>query len=527
MPVVRHITLIRPSTVVNQAALAGRRGWPSLSLAYLAAAARDAGYAVTVLDAQGEGLGLYTPLPESSLFIHGLTIEQLLERIPKDTQFIGFSCMFSNEWIHHKHVINAVSANFSNIPIVVGGEHPTAAGEYVLKCCPGVIACAMGEGEETLLDVLDAISNDRTLHNVPGLLLRDSQDEPVATSPRNRVRHLDELPWPAWDLLPIEQYLDEGIGHGVMRSRNMPMLASRGCPYRCTFCSNPRMWGKLWNVRSASDVVAEMKYYKERYGANSFSFYDLTAIIRKDWILEFTNLLIQQKLDVQWLLPTGTRAEALDQDVMRNLKASGCLLMNFAPESGSPRVLKMIRKQVDLKKMLASMRAGTREGIITNAHIIMGMPGETLWDLTLSVWFVFRMALAGVNDVSVFQFAPYPGSVMFNELRASGRFPMDGEESDHIMAVNQCNSWGNIRSWNENISGRQLSSLLVLTAALFYSTQFILRPWRVIRMVVRVASAKPTTLLERVIYNMTQQIAETSRTRWWGKPAVAGAPIDS
>ena len=159
--------------------------------------------------------------------------------------------------------------------------------------------------------------------------------------------------------MPLRNYLDRGFGHGVGHGRNMPMLASRGCPYKCTFCSNPQMWGNLWNVRSAADVVAEMKHYKTKYDVDSFSFYDLTAIVRRSWILEFTELLIKEDLRVTWLLPSGTRSEAMDAEVVRNLKRSGCLTLNFAPESGSPRMLERIKKQIDLEKML-SLGAGVR-----------------------------------------------------------------------------------------------------------------------------------------------------------------------
>ncbi len=513
MPKIQNVTLVRPSMVTNPAIFVGTQGSPSLALAYMAASLREAGYKIDAIDAQGEGLGRYTPITGSPFFLHGLTLEQLLDRIPEDSQFIGITCMFTTEWFYHKGVINAICARFPGVPIVIGGEHATASADYVLRSCPGVTAVALGEGDETIVDLLNALSEGKPLEDVAGLMLRGTDGSGVKTESRSRVRHLDEIPWPAWDLLPIERYLNAGMGHGVSGRRNMPMMASRGCPYRCTFCSNPQMWGKLWNVRSAKDVVAEMKYYKEKYEVTSFSFYDLTAIIRKDWILEFTDLLIQEKMDIRWLLPSGTRSEALDRQVMRNLKLSGCLSMNFAPESGSPRMLELIRKQVNLDKMLGSIHAGAKEGIFTNANIIMGMPGETRWDMLQTVWFIIRAAWAGLHDVGVFPFTPYPGSVLNAQLQAEGKFPPEGDEYDRVMSLNLNNSYSTVRSWNDNISDRGLSWALILTALTFYVSQFTFRPWRGISSIRRLISSQPITLMERVVFNMICRVLDMGRVK--------------
>src|SRR5579862_402518 len=253
-----RVTLIRPPTVTFPQAMVGTPASPSLALAVLAAFLKRHGYPVTAIDAQGDALDQYTRLENGPHRIHGLTAEQIVARIPPDTGLIGVSCMFSNEWIYHRRVIDLVAKHFPGVPIVVGGEHATAAAEYVLRSCPGVVACAIGEGEETLLALAQALEAGADLESVSGLVVRDDEGESAFhTGTRTRVRALDEMPWPDWDAVPLREYLDRGFGHGVGHGRNMPMLASRGCPYKCTFCSNPQMWGTLWNVRSAADVVAE------------------------------------------------------------------------------------------------------------------------------------------------------------------------------------------------------------------------------------------------------------------------------
>lgn len=497
-----HITLIRPAPVTSPSNFVGAQASPSLALALLAAVAAERGHAVTAIDAEGEALGQYTPVPGTPYFTHGLDASQILGRIPAHTRLIGVSCMFSNDWIHHRQVVNAIHAQFPDVPILVGGEHATAAGEYVLESCPGVTACVLGEGEQTLLDVLAALEAGEPLDAVPGLLLRaDPGAEPKRTPPRKRQRALDELPWPKWDAVPIHNYLDAGLGHGVFKTRNMPMLASRGCPYRCTFCSNPQMWGKLWNVRSPEDVFAEMRHYVEHYQAESFSFYDLTAIIRKQWILDFSTLIIESGLKITWLLPSGTRSEALDEEVVRHLVASGCVSLNFAPESGSAETLERIKKNIDLGRMRVSMRACVRGGINTRANIIFGFPGERPRDMLKTLLFIVQLAWIGLHEVAVFPFTPYPGSELYRKLRKEGAFPTDHHAYDLVLANNLNSNYRSPRSWNEHLSSAQLRMLLVGSSLLFYALQYTFHPARVVSTCRRVLTSKPKTLIERVLMN--------------------------
>lgn len=486
--------------------MVGQQGSPSLALALLGSICREKGYEVTAIDATGEDMDQYRPIGDTGFYFQGLSAEEIVARIPQDCAFIGVTCMFSNEWLYHRIVINALTEAFPDSTVVVGGEHATAAGEYVLTSCPGVAACVTGEGEDTLLDLLDALATERSLEEVPGLLIRKDGGGFTRTAPRQRITQLDAMPWPAWDLLPIDNYLDRGAGHGVVGRRTMPMLASRGCPYKCTFCSNPGMWGKLWNARTPQDVVAEMKYYRDTYRADSFSFYDLTAIIRKDWILAFTQELEKEDLGVTWLLPSGTRSEALTDEVVAAMKRTGCLTFNLAPESGSASTLKRIKKQVNLDRMLETVRSCAREGIVVRANIIVGFPDETWGEVRDTLWYIVRMAWAGLDDVGVFPFAPYPGSQLHDDLKAEGAFPDEGEAYDLMLAGNINNNYRSIRSWNKNMSSLQLQSAIIGGAMLFYGCQYLFRPWRLFSSIRRLAAAAPVTFLERVTYTGAMRV---------------------
>src|SRR5688572_2977952 len=258
---------------------------PPIGLAYLAAAARAAGHDVTVIDAVGEAPTKSTLLEDDRLSVRGLTADEIVERVPADTDVLGVSCMFSQDWPYVKRVLRALRARFPRTLIVVGGEHVTALPEVVLE--EVVDYCVVGEGEETLVELLDAIRDGRPLAEVPGLVTRDAEAAVTRTAPRARVADVDSLPLPAWDLFPIEAYLGAGYGFGVDRGRGMPILATRGCPYRCTFCSSPTMWTTRWSARDPANVLDEIRGYIDRYGATNFDFYDLTAIIKREWIITF------------------------------------------------------------------------------------------------------------------------------------------------------------------------------------------------------------------------------------------------
>lgn len=509
---IRRIALIRPAAVLPEMTYTTVVGAPSLALAYLTAVVRKSGRDVIAIDAFGEAPDAFTPIGNSGLCVNGLDADGIVERIPDDVGLIGISCMFSNEWPYHKRVINAIAERFPDVPIVLGGEHVSADPDYCFACCPDVVACAIGEGEDTLVDLIDGIEAGRSLTSIDGLALRTSDGRVVRTTKRSRRRNLSELPWPDWRGMPIENYLSRGIGHGVARVRNLPLLASRGCPFQCAFCSSPQMWGTRWDIRDVDDVVEEIRSLVAEYGVDSFSFYDLTAIIRKDWILAFAQRLIDEKLDITWNLPSGTRSESLDAEVVRALHASGCRSLTYAPESGSQRTLERIRKRVKLDNMLVSMRASVREGLLQKANIVVGFPGERKRDVLASYAFILRMAVAGVRDVAVFPFVPYPGSAFHDELCAAGRIPARGEAYERFLENNVYNSFAGMRSWSEHFGDTAIRLFTTGGMALFYSAQFSIRPWRIFGTLSRILRGKPDTMLERMLEGVMVRMRGVGRT---------------
>lgn len=495
---------------------------PPIGIAYLAASARAAGHEVSVIDAVGEAPTQTTALEDDRVTLRGLTAEEVAARVPDDADLLGVSCMFSQDWPYLKRVLRRLRERLPNVPIVAGGEHITAMPELALA--EGLVDhCVLGEGEETLVDLLDAIGSGRPAREVAGLVTRDG-DAIVRTPPRARVTDVDRLPLPAWDLVPIEAYLSGGYGFGVDRGRSMPILATRGCPYRCTFCSSPQMWTTRWVARDPAAVLDEIRGYMERYGATNFDFYDLTAIIKREWIITFCRLVLASGLKFTWQLPTGTRSEAIDDEVARLLWATGCRNITYAPESGSPSELQRIKKKVKLDAMKRSMRACTRHGIYVKANIVFGFPGQTKRELWESMRFIMAMAALGVRDTMVYLFCPYPGSEMYRELRAAGRI---GEPDDAYFTALACyTDLSRGSSWSEHLSARQLALARVAGQLLFYVVSYLVRPWRSVQTAYHVAIRRHESPMERALGDFAGRLLAGALGRSAARPNRLRTAVD-
>jgi len=512
------IALIRPASLLP---LSAHNVWvldaPPIGLAYLSAALKRAGHRVRIIDAFGEAPDAITRDPDGYA-INGLVAAQVVERIPADVDLIGVGCMFSNSWIYCRRTIAAIAAAHPGVPIVVGGEHATADWERLLRRVPEVLCCALGEGEETIVEVAARLSRGLPLDDVPGLAVRAADGSVRATATRQRITDVDAIPWPDWDSVPLAHYLDNQLTHDPYTARSMPMLASRGCPYQCTFCSSPQMFGTKWVARDPRCVVDEMAHYRDTLGARYFEFQDLTMVVRRDWIIDFAKLLIDRKLDVQWCMPSGTRSEALDAEVLGWMKRSGCRSFAYAPESGSPEELRRIKKKVQLPRMLDSMRAAVKVGMVTRSHLIFGMPGQTKRDVVQSLAFATRLAVAGVHDLACYAFSPYPGSELYDQLVAEGRIEPAADDYDRVLAQNIFTNYKLRRSWTPHLPWWSLGWLCVGTMAYFYVLQFALRPTRVVALLRSLLQKRPHTYFQRMVIRRVSDAG--------GAPAALGRVAD-
>jgi anaerobic magnesium-protoporphyrin IX monomethyl ester cyclase len=373
---------------------------------------------------------------------------------------------------------------------------------HSFRSTPNLHSVVLGEGEETIVDLIGAIEKNEDLESVAGIAFY-KDEKVIRTTPRARIREVDKIALPSWDEVPLENYLEAGYGMSALGGRMMPMIASRGCPYECTFCSNPEMWGNRWISRDPRLLIDEIELWIRKYQVTHVDFYDLTAIVNREWTLEFCRMLIERDLDITWSLPSGTRSEALDSEVLLAMRSSGCNALTYAPESGSKRTLKSIKKQVDLPRMSRSIRSCVSLGISTKASIIFGFPDQTIGEIAESFWYMGKLAWIGVDDTAAVPFVPYPGSELYVQLVRNGRIDLSDQQSYELfLAKNVYSELASISSFSDHVSDLGLQVLVILGSLWFYSLSFLFRPWRVARLGWRLLNKKPVTMLERVVDNL-------------------------
>ena len=240
-----------------------------LGLAYVAGALEASGREVQVIDAVGEAPTRRTRYVRGYLI--GLPLDEIAARIPESAAFVGITVIFTHEWPAVVRLVELIKARRPQVPIVLGGEHVTSMSEFCLLTSKADIL-VLGEGEETIVELAAALEAGRPLREVDGIAFRDT-DEIVVNRRRRRTRDVDSIPWPAWHLFKLRTYHEHRLVGGMYSSSMaMPMLATRGCPYQCTYCSAPNMWTPLWIARDPVKVVDELAALRRTLWRGHLSF---------------------------------------------------------------------------------------------------------------------------------------------------------------------------------------------------------------------------------------------------------------
>jgi len=450
---------------------------PPIGLAYIAAALKKAEFSYKVIDCSGEALDSIRPYPARSDFkIQGLSIEETIERIPQDADIIGFSCNFSTLWPITRMLAEKIRQHFPQALLILGGEHGTAVSEFSLRTS-ALDLIILGEGEQTIVDVVRAFREKSTLENLPGISIKMANGEIRNNGLAKRIREIDDIAVPDWESFPLEEYISRHQGNGVNMGRSMPLLATRGCPYQCTFCSNPGMWTIRYMMRDPKKLVDEMEMHIKRYRVTNFDLQDLTAIVNRRWAIELCKEILDRGLNVTWQLPSGTRSEVFDDELAAILYKSGCHHLGFAPESGSEEVLRVVKKKVNIDHLIEATRITLKHGFILNCFMVIGLPPDNVDTLRQSMKFVRKLAVMGVHDIVVSKFVPYPGSELFIQYQKDGKIKLDDEFFESPMDFYNEKS----PSYCDAVSSKRLYWTMIAMFINFYVISIAMHPFRTAR----------------------------------------------
>ena len=415
----------------------------------------------------------------------------------------------------------AIHLKYPDMVIVLGGHHPSACYREILTKSPAVSYVARGEeGEESLLRLVQYLDGTAAYSDLTGLATREN-GKVVDLKPTKRFKNIEQenIPFPARHLLPMENYIRAQEGHGPSTGRWTSILSSRGCPYACSFCGSRQT---RWVKRSAIDVVDEMEHCVQKWNINEFHFEDDNMTINRDRLIEICDEIIERGLAVRWQTPNGIRASRTDRLMLEKMKASGCMHITLAPESGSERVLKeIIQKGNDFElDQLAKCGADANQiGLKVAAYFILGLPGETKLEAEETIQYAKRLAKNGVDEVAFSLFMPLPGTPLWEKVSQK---LIDVDWLD-LLSVGDL---ARATSWNDNMSNEELHRLRKRAYLSFYLTRMIYHPLAFSKSILNVFKNIEETKTERTLRQFLQRLG-IKKKRFSGGGDLNAYPYDA
>lgn len=416
----------------------GKKCHPPLGLAYLAAAIMD-GHDVVVLDSLAEGYANEEAV-SGSLLRYGLSFEDIKKKVGAlKPDVVAVSCLFSAQSENVHTICKTVKEIDKGIITIVGGAHPSAVPEEVLKDI-NVDFVVIGEGEIVLKRLLESIENKKDFREVEGIGFRYAGSV-IVNQRKEYLQNLDDLPFPYWDIFPIHRYSAINNPHGSPAKRVpfAPMITSRGCPFECIFCSIHNLWGRNYRMRSSENVLAEIGYLNSKFGVKEILFEDDNLTLDGERANRIFQGIIDRKLDILWSVPNGVAAQTLDNEILELMKRSGCYSISLGIESGDEYILKnIVKKPIALSGIKTVIRKAKKLGLETTAFFVVGLPGET--GAHLKSTFSFARSLA-CDNTNFFFATPLPGTRLLQLCKekglVNGRLDYSRLKSDYPSFANE------------------------------------------------------------------------------------------
>jgi magnesium-protoporphyrin IX monomethyl ester (oxidative) cyclase len=391
---------------------------------YIAAVLDKAGYQVEILDS-------FMADPSSRKVEDTMEVGMPYERIKEEIQkrkpdIVGIANPFSTQVEHAKKVADIAKDVDPKIFTIVGGPHVTVVPKEFLEEAKTVDVAVIGEGEYTMLDIAKFRSGTQRIEEVQGIAYR--QDEKVQlTPPRPFLKNLDELPYPAYHLVDMEQYLNPvKIEYRSFKPRALAMITSRGCPHSCCFCSVHLHMGRTFRAHSAGYVADHIQYVVDKYKVKNIFFEDDNLTFDLKRMETICDKITERKIKFHWETPNGIRADRLTLELLKKMKKSGCQSVFFGVESGDQWVSdNIIHKDLDLEKVVEVAKICKKIRLKSGAFYIIGFPGEKKENMMKTVEFALKLKKDYDVGMHLLVATPSFGTKLYEECMKKGYLKED------------------------------------------------------------------------------------------------------
>ncbi len=380
--------------------------YPPLGLLYLASFIREkSDSTVKVIDLRLKATPIEEMLPEITAW---------------QPDIIGITGM-SIEWSNIRHIAHTLRQSLGDkVTLVAGGPHATAFSSLVLENTP-IDYIVKGEGEETFLHLVTTLEKGLDPRAVPGLVMRGENGAFHETAQRPLIANLDEIPFPAFDLIALEEYFVDPHFHNNLNKHNriLPILTARGCPLHCSFCYH--LMGFPFRARSPENILREISWLVETYDIREFHIEDDIFNFKTDRAKETMQLIAGLGKKLAFAFPSGLKFELIDAELVELFRKAGVYRINLGIETAVPRIQKTVNKPIDLDSLDRVIDLINKAGISSHGFFMIGFPDETEAEIMATIDYATgsKLATANFSLVKIFPMTPlgdkYLGKVEFTD----------------------------------------------------------------------------------------------------------------
>lgn len=391
-----------------------------LGLGYLAAVLQQSGHQPFILDGC---LGGIKKIKGSRFYHIGLSNQQIVQKVKDyEPNIVGIAIPFTARFKASLEIRKAIKDELPKIPVIAGGLHASIAPESFIK--NEFDAVLLGEAEETFpIFLMQFEARASNWDRIDGIAYRTDAEIRIRKQ-KHHPSYLDTIPFPAREIVPFEQYIRRAGGRWIRPGiRIASVITSRGCPYKCTYCSAFQITGRHYRTRSPQNVLDEIAYLVRKWHIRAIAFEDDNLTLDRKRSLALFEGMAEKFPHLQWITPNAVSVNHLDRELLGMMKRSGCRSLNLAYESGDPDILKYAMKKEMYIEKGREVRQWCKElGIKVNGYFLLGMPGENPDSLRRTQEYALSLDLDGVG---IFIATPFPGTELFENCKEKGYLDTD------------------------------------------------------------------------------------------------------